>query len=60
MFYASFSTTGTRHDIDNETHELNLYRQFLQTNNIDADVHNVGFIISYSHSFYRKKENKLF
>ena len=51
MFYASFSTTGTRHGIDNETHVLNLYRQFLQTNNIDADVHNVGFIISYSHSF---------
>ena len=51
MYYTSFTTTSTRHGIQNENHVLHLYETFLKSKNLDVCVKETGFIISKSHPY---------
>ena len=51
MFYKSFTTSSTQHGIVNESHVLNLYKHLLSTKGVNANVLEVGLILSETYPY---------
>ena len=51
MFYKSFTTPSTQHGIANGRHVLNLYKKLLSTKCINANLSEVGLILSETYPY---------